>query len=284
MRSMNSELPLARRDLIADRLANGMAVVATELANEFDVSEDAIRRDLRALAAEGRCRRVYGGALPIAPASNPMSARITEGREQKSALGRLAATTAMPGELIFLDNGSTNLALVDYLPEDHDLTIATNSIDIAAAVLRRPELKLIMIGGCVDPVVGGAIDATATTGVSQMNIDRCFLGACSVSATQGVCAFNAADGIFRHRNFAGQFSGNHGQAVGQAISDQVASGKRKFGSHVAHRNVQQQECKRAITCISPPARTPGRLQSGAALWPAASESSDTSASDMVFLS
>ena len=197
MRSMNSELPLARRDLIADRLANGMAVVATELANEFDVSEDAIRRDLRALAAEGRCRRVYGGALPISPASNPMSARITEGREQKSALGRLAATTAMPGELIFLDNGSTNLALVDYLPEDHDLTIATNSIDIAAAVLRRPELKLIMIGGCVDPIVGGAIDATATTGVSQMNIDRCFLGACSVSATQGVCAFNAADAAFK---------------------------------------------------------------------------------------
>ena len=54
-----------------------------------------------------------------------------------------------------------------------------------------------MVGGCVDPVVGGAIDATATTGVSQMNIDRCFLGACSVSATQGVCAFNAADAAFK---------------------------------------------------------------------------------------
>lgn len=197
MQNMNPDLPLARRDLIADRLANGKAVVASELASEFDVSEDAIRRDLRALAAEGRCRRVYGGALPISPASNPMSVRMTEGREQKSALGRLAATTAMPGELIFLDNGSTNLALVDHLPEDHDLTIATNSIDIAAAVLRRPDLKLIIVGGCVDPVVGGAIDATATIGVSQMNIDRCFLGACSVSATQGVCAYNAADAAFK---------------------------------------------------------------------------------------
>lgn len=197
IQSMSPDLPTARRDLIADRLANGAAVVASELAAEFSVSEDAIRRDLRALAAEGRCRRVYGGALPISPASSPMSARMDEGREQKAALGRVAATTVAPGELIFLDNGSTNLAVVDYLPEDHDLTIATNSIDIAAAVLRRPELKLIMVGGCVDPVVGGAIDATATTSVSQMNIDRCFLGACSVSATHGVCAFNAADAALK---------------------------------------------------------------------------------------
>lgn len=194
---MNSDLPLARRDLIASRLADGQAVVATELANEFSVSEDAIRRDLRALAAEGRCRRVYGGALPVLPAAAPMSARMAEGRAQKYALGRVAVTTIRPGELIFLDSGSTNLSLVDVLPEDQELTVATNSIDIAAAVLRRPELKLLMIGGCVDPVVGGAIDATAALSVSEMNIDRCFLGACSVSATQGVSAFNAADAAFK---------------------------------------------------------------------------------------
>src|SRR5690349_184638 len=62
---MSDELPLARRDEIAGRLSAGQPVVAAALATEFGVSEDAIRRDLRALAAEGRCRRVYGGALPV---------------------------------------------------------------------------------------------------------------------------------------------------------------------------------------------------------------------------
>ncbi|HEX8786620.1 MAG TPA: DeoR family transcriptional regulator, partial [Telluria sp.] len=54
------DLPIARRDLIAQRLAAGQPAIAATLALEFGVSEDAIRRDLRALAAEGRCRRVYG--------------------------------------------------------------------------------------------------------------------------------------------------------------------------------------------------------------------------------
>lgn len=197
MLSKKLDIPLARRDLIADRLANGQAVVATELATEFDVSEDAIRRDLRALAAEGRCRRVYGGALPLSPADRPMAARMDEAREQKAALGRTAAATISQGELVFLDSGSTNLAIVDALPEDFDLTIVTNSIDIAAAALRRSDLKLIMIGGSVDVVVGGAIDATAISAVSDLNIGRCFLGACSVSPAGGIYAMNAADAAFK---------------------------------------------------------------------------------------
>jgi len=65
MRLFMLELPIARRDIILSRLDEGQPVTAAALALEFDVSEDAIRRDLRALAAEGRCRRVYGGALPL---------------------------------------------------------------------------------------------------------------------------------------------------------------------------------------------------------------------------
>ena len=84
MRHMTSELPLARRDLIADRLANGLAVVATELAGEFAVSEDAIRRDLRALAAEGRCRRVYGGALPLPLLKRPAALLAEKNRTQEA--------------------------------------------------------------------------------------------------------------------------------------------------------------------------------------------------------
>ena len=67
---------MERRDIIAARLAHGQSVTAGSLAEEFSVSPDAIRRDLRALAAEGRCRRVYGGALPISPASLPITVRV----------------------------------------------------------------------------------------------------------------------------------------------------------------------------------------------------------------
>ena len=197
MHGMQPPLPLARRDVIAARLAGGQAVVATALADEFEVSEDAIRRDLRALAAEGRCRRVYGGALPITPQTQPMFARADVSRARKRALAQRAAGTIRAGEFLFLDAGSTNLALVEFLPEDLALTVATNAIDIAGAVLRRPDLRLVMIGGSVDTTVGGSVDSGAVQAVGRFDIDRCFLGACAVSADGGVSVRHAADASFK---------------------------------------------------------------------------------------
>jgi DeoR/GlpR family transcriptional regulator of sugar metabolism len=192
-----NDIPHVRRDVIAARLAAGQAVVAAPLAVEFGVSEDAIRRDLRALAAQGLCRRVYGGALPLTPGSTPIAARLDEGRDRKEALARVAAALVQPDEMVFLDNGSTNLAIVRFLPEEQGVTIATNAIHIAAEVLRRPDLQLVMIGGSVDPVVGGCVDANAVASVAALNIDRCFLGACAVSAPDGIGAFELADATFK---------------------------------------------------------------------------------------
>jgi DeoR/GlpR family transcriptional regulator of sugar metabolism len=189
--------PLARRDVILGRLAQGQSVAASALAVEFEVSEDAIRRDLRALAAEGLCRRVYGGALPLSNATAPMATRIGEARDRKQALARKAASLVRPGQIVFLDSGSTNLALVASLPKDFELTIATNSIDIAAGALRRSDLRPIMVGGEVNSAVGGCVDAAATTMVMQMNIDVGVIGACSVSPSTGVSAYDFSDATFK---------------------------------------------------------------------------------------
>ncbi|MCM5555825.1 DeoR/GlpR family DNA-binding transcription regulator [Pleomorphomonas sp. NRK KF1] len=192
---MTDELPLARRDLIAARLAEGQSVASVQLAAEFGVSEDAIRRDLRALAADGLCRRVYGGALPLAV--RPLSARLGEGVEAKRALAARAATLVERGDLIFLDAGSSHVALVDALPEDFGLTVATNSVDVAAAVMGRQDLDLLMIGGAVDAAIGGAVDAVAIEAVTRLAFDLSFIGVCGVSAEDGVGALNHADAIFK---------------------------------------------------------------------------------------
>jgi DeoR/GlpR family transcriptional regulator of sugar metabolism len=197
---MNHDLPLARRDIIALRLERGEGAVANALAREFGVSEDAIRRDLRALAAEGRCRRVYGGALPllpVSPASTGMAVRMEEQPARKAALARAAATLVQPHDLVFLDNGSTNLAIVRFLPRDLGLTVVTNSIQIAAEASKRGDLPLIVLGGTVDPHVGGCIDAQATQQLMLLNIDRCFLGVCALSASNGISAFHSADASFK---------------------------------------------------------------------------------------
>lgn len=192
-----NDIPYARRDIIADRLDAGHPAIANALAVEFGVSEDAIRRDLRALAAAGRCRRVYGGALPLSPASTPIATRLEQAPAPKQALARTAAALILPGELVFIDSGSTNLAIVPFLPAGQGVTIATNSIAIAAAVAARGDLPLVLIGGSVDVNVGGCVDANAVAQVAALNIDRCFLGACAVSAADGIGAFGLADATFK---------------------------------------------------------------------------------------
>jgi DeoR/GlpR family transcriptional regulator of sugar metabolism len=193
----DSLLPISRRDVIAERLHAGLSVIASELAEEFQISEDAIRRDLRALAAEGRCKRVYGGALPVSPAFGSLAERIPVQSNEKILLARTGARLIQARGLIFLDGGSTNLALVAELPENKFLTVATNSVPVANAVLNRKGLRLLMVGGAVEAELAACVDAEAVLAVQKMNIDHCFLGACAVSSQLGLGGFNPADTLFK---------------------------------------------------------------------------------------
>src|SRR5471030_3483486 len=115
--SSNLLLPEERHRAIRDRLAAEGRVLAIDLAQELRTSEDTIRRDLRELAALGVCRRVYGGALPVSPASGPIATRENEFPESKAALAREAVKLVSAGQFIFLDAGTTNLAIARALPQ-----------------------------------------------------------------------------------------------------------------------------------------------------------------------
>jgi len=237
------DLPHARRRVIAARLAAGHAVVAADLAAEFNLSEDAIRRDLRALAADGLCRRVYGGAVPIAANDRPLAARIKEAPDRKSALARAGAATVQAGELVFLDTGSTNLALVEFLPEDADLTVATNAVDVAAAVLRRQDLRLLMIGGEVDPHLGGCVDAAAVDSLSRLRVDRGFVGVCALSMSDGLLTTH-----FREAAFKRTLVERSRHVVGLVTSDklQAAAAHRVAGIEALHTVVVERDVGAAV--------------------------------------
>lgn len=194
---MTLDIPSGRRDAILARLAAGQPVRSGALAAEFGLSEDAIRRDLRGLAAEGLCRRVYGGALPLVDKASPMALRAEQGVDDKRALAAAAIPLITPGSFLFLDSGSTNLALAAALPRDLDVTVATNSVAIAAALAAREDIDLMWVGGALDRMVGGTVDGSALEAVSRLNVDLCFLGACALSSAGGVSAVEPADATFK---------------------------------------------------------------------------------------
>ncbi|MGH8080525.1 MAG: DeoR/GlpR family DNA-binding transcription regulator [Lysobacter sp.] len=190
-------LPQQRHRLILDRLLAQGRVIAVDLARELEVSHDTIRRDLREMAAAGQCRRVYGGALPLAPDNGPLVVRQTLAPARKAALARAAVGLIERGQVVFLDAGSTNIAIADALPRDFDLTVVTNAPAIAALVAQREDLELIVIGGRVDTRIGASLGAGAIRDAEAIRSDIYFVGVCGVDVEVGVTTLGYEDAQFK---------------------------------------------------------------------------------------
>ena len=195
--SPGEAMPQERQQWILQRLRSHGRVVAVELATEFEVSEDSIRRDLRELAAQGLCKRVYGGALPLPVASSPLKQRRVEHTGRKQALARKAATLVRQGQVLLIDAGSTNAAIAAALPERCGLTVVTNAPDVALALLDREGFEIQLIGGRVDPRIGGAVGAQAVKELQRIRADLCFPGACALDVEGGLWGFDSEESLLK---------------------------------------------------------------------------------------
>jgi DeoR/GlpR family transcriptional regulator of sugar metabolism len=119
------------------------------------------------------------------------------GSKEKRALALAALTLVSEASTVFLDSGSSNLALAREMPPDRSLTIATNSIAIASALLEGKSFKVIVLGGEIDREAGAAIGLSAIREAERLSFDLCFLGACAVSLSLGIGAFQMADAEFK---------------------------------------------------------------------------------------
>jgi DeoR/GlpR family transcriptional regulator of sugar metabolism len=186
-------LAAERQQQILERLGRDGRVLAVALAETFSTSEDTIRRDLRDLAGRGLCRRVYGGALPVSPASSSAQVRAGEATGRKAALGRALAALVAPGSLVFVDSGSTNLAAVKAFPEGLRLTAATHDPAIAAALSVKPEVTVWLIGGRVSREVGAALGGRTLADIEALRPELALLGVCALDPVAGVAAFDPED-------------------------------------------------------------------------------------------
>lgn len=182
-----------RHRVIRDLLTAQGQVLATDLVARFGVSEDTVRRDLRELAKEGACRRVYGGAVSAAPDRGPVSVRSAIAPEVKARLAAAAVRLVAPGQLVFIDAGSTNIAIARALPKGLRLTVATNAVGVAAVLADHPDARLIVLGGSFDAATGACLGGETLRAIDRLSADTVFLGACALDVATGVTAFDADD-------------------------------------------------------------------------------------------
>ena len=190
-------LTVQRKAKVLEMLARDGTVVAKDLAVAWRVSEDTVRRDLRDLAAEGRLHRVHGGALPLSPAAQDYAARQTVASMEKAAVGRQAASMIENGQRVFLDGGTTALALCRALPTSLQATVFTHSPTIAVELVAHDGIEVLLIGGRIYQHSVVAVGSIAAEQIASITTDLFFMGVSGVHPTAGLTTGDAEEAAIK---------------------------------------------------------------------------------------
>ena len=137
-------IPAQRRQEILRAVRAGATHVA-DLAQSFGVSEMTVRRDLRALARDGKLERVHGGAVQ-AGGEPPFAQIEVERFDGKDRLGAAAAALVEDGQTVMIDIGTTTLQVARHL-HGRQITVVTTNLAVLEELLPDPAIELVLPGG-----------------------------------------------------------------------------------------------------------------------------------------
>ena len=163
-----------------------------DVAKQLNISETTIRRDLMELEQEGKVRRVHGGAV-----RESLNQILTESREllmqdrmlinfdRKSRICRSASELVEDGECVFLDGGTSIVAMIDYL-QSRPIKIVTHN-QLIVQRLHDPVAQIIIIGGDFNAKYHMSEGPMEQNMLGLYNFDRAFIGCAGMDPISGQC-------------------------------------------------------------------------------------------------
>jgi DeoR family transcriptional regulator of aga operon/DeoR family fructose operon transcriptional repressor len=137
-----------RRQAIVTALEEAGQLSVVDLSKRFDVSEVTIRADLQALSDQGLILRVRGGAMPTTVLPDlSYEVRQQLNAAQKTIIGKRAASMVQDGDTIILDASTTAQAIAPHLKNISELTVITNGLKMATALVAFPNIHVVLVGG-----------------------------------------------------------------------------------------------------------------------------------------
>lgn len=160
----------------------------TEIVNQFEISEATARRDLEALALQGKAQRVHGGVMAVeqAPPELPILQREGEQADEKSSIGRAAAELVSDGETVFLGSGTTVLETAKYLRERKNLTVITNSLAVLNALAGIKDITVVSLGGQLRESELSFIGHITQQALAELRVDKVIMGTRGISLEHGL--------------------------------------------------------------------------------------------------
>jgi len=185
---VKKSFPIERKDQILDLITRKGRITVDELIEKFKVSGATIRRDLEFLERQGSITRAHGGAMSKSRVS--LEPDFFEEKEkfleEKKRIGEEATKLVEEEEVIFLEASTTVLQLARNLKNRRNLTVVTNSLDIACELEESKGISLILIGGNLKRKTHALIGPLAETPLSQMRLDKAFVGISALDISYGI--------------------------------------------------------------------------------------------------
>lgn len=170
-----------RRDELRDLIRRDGFMPVAEICRRLDVSEATARRDLTAIEANGHITRTYGGALADYNSSfASLDQRSVRARTAKTRIAALAAEQIPATGVIFLDAGTTVLAIARALAQRSDLdhlAVVTNSLAVATLLSGVPGVELHVLGGMFLDRQAALMGVRAIRALGDWSFGAAFLGA-----------------------------------------------------------------------------------------------------------
>lgn len=185
--SSQNLLPPERRAKILRLVRHDKSVLVKDLCARFGVTGETIRKDLSLMEQEGLLIKTYGGAYIQEGVKNEVDASIRKTLlpEIKDAIGAYCVGLVEEGDTVFLDASTTCLSVARHLSA-LNLTVVTNSLDIAELFSEGGKCKLLLSGGELDSknrcFVGGGTEEF----LSRYYVDKSFVSCRAADQTAGI--------------------------------------------------------------------------------------------------
>ncbi len=190
--NFDSTITVERRKKILEELNKLGKVKVSELSKLFSVSDVTIRNDLAQLEKKNLLIRARGGAMKFQRAGIDFEIDIKaqKNQAQKKAIGKAAANLITDGDTIILDSGTTTLEIAKNLGKFSNLTVITNSLNIAGQLVEFPDIKVIMLGGVLRRKSLSLVGINAIESLKNYYCDKVFMGVDGIDTQYGISTPN----------------------------------------------------------------------------------------------
>ncbi len=188
-------LAIERRNAILTKLSTDGKVLVADLAKEFEVTEETIRRDLEKLDNDGLARKTYGGAVKNESFNIdlPFNVRKQNNVESKQYIASLIGDMIKDGDYIMLDASTTALCVIKSIIQRKNITLITNSIEILIELCNKPEWNILSTGGTLKEGGLSLVGYQAEKMISGFHVDLAICSCKGIDASNGITDSNERD-------------------------------------------------------------------------------------------